>query len=313
MNTADAWCDHFPSGLFVHVVRHPWSVIASLERRGFSRLQAASIWIAQVQAGLRVRDHPNAVLLKYEDVLRSPFECMARIAERIELHCTEDEVRSGFEKNEYRAGLPRVKAWSNAAFDGVVGPVVAPRRPAADLEHLLHALAAVNHAQDPPTGGGFIETATAAGYESTSRRPRSLLTSRRSTLVTTANFSRHHDEATCPNRSIRSCEAARLRAGPPDPDASERAPGDLRVLHGVLGQAGQPDTLARALRRRGVVAASCALSDHGFEYPCDFRLDLKRSKPDMLVPALQRIARDYDVVHLHGSSFASPGPIPALA
>ncbi len=308
VNTADAWCDHFPSGLFVHVVRHPWSVIASLERRGFSRLQAASIWIAQVQAGLRVRDHPNAVLLKYEDVLRSPFECMARIAERIELHCTEDEVRSGFEKNEYRAGLPRVKAWSNAAFDGVVGPVVAPRRPAADLEHLLHALAAVNHAQDPPTGGGFIETATAAGYEidePTTEKPADL----------EAIYARHYGELlSTPRRGylskpvdtiLRSGSAPRGSARIRTP--SERAPGDLRVLHGVLGQAGQPDTLARALRRRGVVAASCALSDHGFEYPCDFRLDLKRSKPDMLVPALQRIARDYDVVHLHGSSFASPG------
>ena len=308
VNTAEAWCGRFPNGLFVHVVRHPWSVIASLERRGFSRLQAANIWITQVQAGLRVRDHPNAVLLKYEDVLQAPFECMARIARRIQLHCTDDEVRSGFEKNEYRAGLPRVKAWSNAAFKGVVVPAVAPQRPAADLEHLLHALAAMNHAQDPPTGGGFIETAIAAGYEidePATEPPADL----------EAVYARHYGELLSrPRRGYLSKPVDTiLRCGPGSVGSarirtpSERDPGDLRVLHGVLGQAGQPQTLATALRRRGVVAASCSLADHGFDYPCDFRVDLERSKPGMMVPVLRRIARDYDVVHLHGSSFASPG------
>lgn len=307
VNLADTWCRAFPDGLFVHVVRHPWSVIASLGRRGFPPLQAGLVWTHQVRAGLAARKSPNCILLRYEDVLEAPFECMADIASRVGIDADPKAIEEGYRHNEYRASLGRVQEWKASTFDGEVHAESSPTSPAESDLMVLEHLWVRSEFGVHDTDGGLVETAREVGYDlerTIDPNPAvlerafgtayagMLSSPRRGTLLKPVDpvLRPRHDATT--SRLVRT--------------ASQREPGTLRVLHGVLGQAGQPSMLANALRRRGLVAASCRLAEHGLGFESDLRLDLDRARTPNLVAVLRRIARDFDVVHLHGSSFASP-------
>ena len=62
----------FPDGIFVHIVRHPYHVYRSLRRRGFGSYLAAAAWLVDVAAAYALRDHPRALTIRYEDLVRDP-------------------------------------------------------------------------------------------------------------------------------------------------------------------------------------------------------------------------------------------------
>ncbi|MCH2162781.1 MAG: sulfotransferase, partial [Phycisphaerales bacterium] len=311
VNLAETWCDRFTDGLFIHVVRHPWSVISSLQRRGFSSLQAAMVWICQVEAGLRVKDRPNATMVRYEDITADPFEGIAGVVRRIGITTDASDIESAYRNNEYRASLKRVATWTAAEFDGEIHPATPPSSPADAV--VLHRLGAINHADPRSTEAWLRELADELEYdlgEMPASDPDDLekaWADSYAELVSTP----HHHMLRIPvdpllRRDVVSSAPVIVRPGSP------RDLQNPRILHGTLGQAGQPSAIARAQRGLGAIAASCSLKTDGvFAYGCDLDLSLQRKNPKKVIPALARIARDFDVVHLYGSAFGNPsGDIP---
>ncbi|MFM1831712.1 MAG: hypothetical protein RLZZ461_28 [Planctomycetota bacterium] len=306
VNCAEHWCDQFPDGLFVHVVRHPWAVINSLGRRGYPPMQAAMIWICQVKAGLLAQHHPHAVLLRYEDLLDAPFARMTELADRVGIATTPDEIERRYKSNTYRAGLGRVADWSVPTFDGTIGAPSPTPRPPDDSIHWLPRFGAENHIGDQPVGGWLSDLAEELGYELGASKcpPPAELERRFATAYAAMLSSRRRGTLLKPvDPKLRRDRNAPVPAVVRSP--SEKEDGVLRVLHGPLGQAGQPDALARALRRTGVVSASCTVAEQALGYHADLHLQIDRSGLPCFTAALRRIARDFDVIHLHGSGLAS--------
>jgi glycosyltransferase involved in cell wall biosynthesis/SAM-dependent methyltransferase len=89
------------------------------------------------------------------------------------------------------------------------------------------------------------------------------------------------------------------------PESPTQAP--LRVLHGVLGSANQPWTLASALRRRGHASENIAISPHRFGYEAGITKPVKRMSIDQTLELVEDLAAWFDIFHFHACSFVS-GP-----
>lgn len=133
VNAASLFCRHFPDGLFVHLVRDGRAVCASLIHRGFTLYEAAMTWIMQTSAGHQAARHTNTIELRFEDLLDKPFHSAARIAGRVGISTSPEEIASRYNSNQYRAGIPRLASWrvpiysttfekSVAAFQGRLSP-----------------------------------------------------------------------------------------------------------------------------------------------------------------------------------------------
>lgn len=72
---------------------------------------------------------------------------------------------------------------------------------------------------------------------------------------------------------------------------------DYTVLHGFYPSAGQPSSLARALRSIGVDASNVVVGPNKFAYPADFHFCDKN--PDTMRAVLAEFAARSDVVHIH--------------
>ena len=80
----------------------------------------------------------------------------------------------------------------------------------------------------------------------------------------------------------------------------------MRVLHAPVNIAGQPYTLVRALRRRGLDAQLVVFKERPFVrgYDRSLHLERRRSRLAKWLVALQafvQAAPRYDIFHLHGS------------
>jgi len=120
VNCAELFCTHFPTGLFIHLVRDGRSVASSLIQRKFSLYEAAIIWIVQVVVGRAAARLPTVLEIRYEDLVAAPFRIARQIAQRVGLDAPEAVIEEQFRNNAYRAHLPRVRAWRTATFTGEV-------------------------------------------------------------------------------------------------------------------------------------------------------------------------------------------------
>ena len=120
INCATQFCKSFPNGLYVHVLRNGLDVVGSLNRRGFSLIQAGMVWAYQVQEGLPARSFNNYIEVKYEDITNDPFSTIARLVKRVNINTSASEIQERYELNSYRRGLARVKSWSVSTFGGKV-------------------------------------------------------------------------------------------------------------------------------------------------------------------------------------------------
>ncbi|MGI9039173.1 MAG: sulfotransferase family protein [Gemmatimonadota bacterium] len=62
----------FPDARFVHLVRDGRDSLVSQLRRGRSLHHAAWIWLCAAAAGVRLRDHPRVLTLRYEEMTAKP-------------------------------------------------------------------------------------------------------------------------------------------------------------------------------------------------------------------------------------------------
>lgn len=119
VNCLDRFCTwHGPRGAFIHLVRDGRAVVASLGGRGFTPYEAAYVWIAQVHHGMRARRFPNAIELRYEDILADRFELLAELAGLFGLDADAAAIEARFAENTYRGGLKRIGSWTVSEFTG---------------------------------------------------------------------------------------------------------------------------------------------------------------------------------------------------
>lgn len=99
---------------FVHIVRNPAYVYASLLRRGLPEGIALVTWLTEVAAIFPYLDHPNVITIKYESLVERPFETVAALLKRIgDIDVEPEAVEAGYVNNDYRkrhAG--RVSSWT---------------------------------------------------------------------------------------------------------------------------------------------------------------------------------------------------------
>lgn len=103
---AQSILEHLPKASFVHLVRDPRAVVASQKNRWKMRMLGAShipvqetirtwvnyhpvtmarLWVSATDAGLRLADHPRFRLLRFEDLLTTPEDCVRSLCDFLEV------------------------------------------------------------------------------------------------------------------------------------------------------------------------------------------------------------------------------------
>lgn len=171
VNSLGAFLAAYPRGCFIHLVRNPAHVYASLLKRGFPPWIALITWLLDVAQFLPYRDHPRVVSIHYEDLVRDPFLVVSRTLQRT---CSltglrEDEFMRVYENNAYtRLFSGRVDSWSVRKPGVVVDanrknlPVEVLSRFAASMELSVHPTYARAYGFPPVT---MREAVSWMGYD----------------------------------------------------------------------------------------------------------------------------------------------------
>jgi hypothetical protein len=144
-------------------VRDGRSVVSSLLRRGYTLYEAALCWLWETHTGDEaVRLSDRVIEVRYEDLVREPFDVVQGVAARSGVDSDPAEIARRFRDNPYRSGLDRVASWRSAAYRGTVEPGYGfDELDPGDLR-LLESLVLIR-----PDGSsvGFSESLVAHGYE----------------------------------------------------------------------------------------------------------------------------------------------------
>lgn len=82
-----------------------------------------------------------------------------------------------------------------------------------------------------------------------------------------------------------------------------RSTSDIRVLQGLVGQAGQPWALSRALRSIGIESEAWSDTEHGFKYRSDKQeIPTSTKKLAPIMAALGPRLAEFDIIHFHTRS-----------
>lgn len=101
----------FPSAIFVVVIRDARAVVSSLKRRGYTLLEAAMICLYQSSLALPWLNDPRVVVIRFEDLIKNPYEVVSAFAARLGFQVSSTELRHAHSLNDYRQKLPRVQSW----------------------------------------------------------------------------------------------------------------------------------------------------------------------------------------------------------
>jgi hypothetical protein len=88
----EAFLARFPAGRVVYLVRNGLDLVASLLKRGFGLKRAVAVWLVETLLCERLRDHPRACRVEYEELAARPRETVARVLEFLELAPEADAV-----------------------------------------------------------------------------------------------------------------------------------------------------------------------------------------------------------------------------
>ncbi len=170
INAIGPFLDAYTDGWFIHIVRNPVHVYASLLQRGFPPWIALVTWLVDVAQYLPYCNHPRVLTVRYEDLVREPFrvvsDVLAKVCGTIEL--TEARFMDTYRNNAYtRFFSGRVNTWQVQK----TGTIVDANRKALAPELLAHLAAALELRVAPSYAQlyafapvGFREALTQMGY-----------------------------------------------------------------------------------------------------------------------------------------------------
>lgn len=329
INESVTFCETFPQGTFVHLSRHPFTAIPSIQRRGFTFYEASLIWAYQNMCGLRAKHYSNYVHMKYEDLVASPYRVAAEVLSRIGITIDQETLRNEHNHNQFRASLPHPSSWSvSNRFDTKSAPQKLGNAGLSVARRSLFNRLSLAWTPDDKSDAFPIETR----YLSLTEIAHScghicdLEDDVEADLLQAEQlFESEYQDYICNTRNHQRQARARLRFGSePDtgsinfiPKKIKDAAPRLRILQGVSGQANQPNVLATSLRQRGHIADSWSIVDHPFDYTVDRNLLLPKTfNLSEVTGSLTKLSLDYDIFHFHARSFflsyAKGLPYPSL-
>jgi hypothetical protein len=122
LNTIDKLIDCEGSLGFISVVRDPLYSYVSLRKRGYSPYRSFSTWILSTARVMDYRNHKKCKIIRYEDLVKSPFEIASKMMKFFNLEKVEGtEFENGYLKNNYRKIFEkRVGSWSAKSIGKIV-------------------------------------------------------------------------------------------------------------------------------------------------------------------------------------------------
>lgn len=73
----------YPFAKFIHLVRDGRDAFCSLKKRGLHPFVASSEWLYNTSSALVIKDSPNYIEIKYENLVRQPEESMQRVCNHV--------------------------------------------------------------------------------------------------------------------------------------------------------------------------------------------------------------------------------------
>lgn len=113
LNCVKEYLQHYPKGFFIIIVRNPLYVYNSLLNRKWGSYTALCTWLISTATFINLLDHKKVILIKYENLVNSPFEITSAILKSIKnLNVPPSIIESGYKGNDYRAKFsPALKSW----------------------------------------------------------------------------------------------------------------------------------------------------------------------------------------------------------
>jgi hypothetical protein len=120
-NTLDQYLANTDSP-FIHIVRNPAYMYASLLRRGVSPGVALATWVVEQSIIYKHKDNPRLITVKYEDLVKKPFAITANIINSIKPgSASASEIEEEYCANEYRRQhAERISSWSQREIGLIV-------------------------------------------------------------------------------------------------------------------------------------------------------------------------------------------------
>ena len=308
-NEAVNFCQLFPDGLFVHIVRDPEASLASIQRRGFGLYEATLIWAYQNWAGLRAAGLPNYRRVRYEDLVAAPFDTVAKLLEAADVAVDPAEIEKQFQSNAYRQSIAVPAKWSSGGDRSRIHSSKARRLDEGDrnIAGSLTMEVLDKDGQTPELNLISIAEICAQLGVTPLSQPGAIVTDEMR-----ASFDAYCESYWAETKTAANQQNIRMVLEPPpipQPAIIRRQDGieqqtQLRVLQGPTGQANQPETLARALRGLGHYAHSCSVANHPFGYAVTYPIGVPPG-PNVsnAIANLTYLADRYDIFHFHTRSF----------
>ena len=121
IHCANEFLDIFPNSYFLHIVRNPLFVYKSLVNRNFPDYIAANTWIVDVSVAYSMEPHPRFITIKYEDLVKDPFNVATNFLNKIGFEFNSYELEKLYYANKYRKTVSRkIKSWSINKY-GTIG------------------------------------------------------------------------------------------------------------------------------------------------------------------------------------------------
>jgi hypothetical protein len=113
IHCAKEFLETFPNSYFLHIVRNPLFVYKSLIKRNMPNYIARNTWIVDVSAAYSMEQHPRFITIRYEDLVKNPFDVVANFIKEIGFNVNRDELKKLYFENKYRQTVSRkIKSWS---------------------------------------------------------------------------------------------------------------------------------------------------------------------------------------------------------
>ncbi len=99
----------FPRAKFIHMTRDGRDVLCSLKKRWFTRFQAASAWLFNTAAGIRLRESPRYMEVSYEELVTHTEETIRNLCEFLEVEFVPEMLDNG--QGRFKGSNRLQKAW----------------------------------------------------------------------------------------------------------------------------------------------------------------------------------------------------------